>query len=71
MSNVDPSAGSGRSHLPFKRVSRKENRGGYDCEFVEKPSDAVQGGECPVCLLVLKEPFLTELLWDTSFVVCV
>ena len=40
-------------------MPRKENQGGYDCEFVERPSDAVQGGECPVCLLVLKEPCLT------------
>ena len=28
---------------------------GYDCEFVERPPRAVQS-ECPVCLLVLREP---------------
>ena len=68
MANVDPS-GQGDdinqgecalSHpqTPTKPVLRKENRGGYDCEFVERPSDAFQGGECPVCLLVLKQPCL-------------
>ena len=30
--------------------------GGFDCEFVEKPAKGVQS-ECPVCLLVLKEPY--------------
>ena len=30
--------------------------GGFDCEFVEKPPKAVQS-ECPVCLLVLREPY--------------
>ena len=34
-----------------------ENRGGYDCEFVEPPPSSFQS-ECPVCLLVLKEPSL-------------
>ena len=29
--------------------------GGFDCRFVEKPPKAVQS-DCPVCLLVLKEP---------------
>ena len=29
--------------------------GGYDCELVDKPPKEVQT-ECPVCLLVLKEP---------------
>ena len=28
---------------------------GFDCEFVEKPQNPFQS-ECPVCLLVLKEP---------------
>ena len=29
--------------------------GGHDCDFVESPSDSL---ECPVCLLVLREPHL-------------
>ena len=31
-------------------------QGGFDCEFVEKPPKAVQSN-CPVCLLVLREPY--------------
>ena len=54
-----------------KRVPRKENRGGYECEFVERPSDAVQGGECPVCLLVLKEPCLTSCCGHKYCRVCI
>ena len=30
--------------------------GGFECEFIEKPPKAVQS-ECPVCLLVLREPY--------------
>ena len=37
------------------RVIREPHRGGYECEFVERPPKAVQC-ECPVCLLVLREP---------------
>ena len=32
------------------------NKGGHECEFVEKPPKAFQS-DCPVCLLVLQEPF--------------
>ena len=31
-------------------------RGGFECEFVEKPPKAFQS-ECPVCLLVLRNPY--------------
>ena len=76
MANVDRSNVIGEcspSHhqTPSKRVPRKENRGGYDCEFVERPSDAVQGGECPVCLLVLKEPCLTSCCGHKYCRVCI
>ena len=39
------------------RDTSKENQYGYDCEFVEPPPSVLQT-ECPVCLLVLKEPCL-------------
>ena len=42
---------------PVRRDGKKENGGGYDCDFVEKPPEAIQA-ECPVCLLILKEPCL-------------
>ena len=29
---------------------------GFECEFVEKPSKGIQS-ECPICLLVLREPY--------------
>ena len=40
-----------------RRDKKEENSGGYDCDFVEKPPEAIQA-ECPVCLLILKEPCL-------------
>ena len=40
-----------------RRDRKEENRGGYDCDFVEPPPEAFQT-ECPVCLLILKEPCL-------------
>ena len=36
--------------------SMADQQVGYECEFVEKPPKAVQS-ECPVCLLVLREPY--------------
>ena len=56
---------------PSEHVPRKENRCGYDCEFVETPSDAAQGGECPVCLLVLKEPCLISCCGHKYCRVCI
>ena len=40
----------------IKKLVMEGNKGGYECEFVEKPPKAFQT-ECPVCLLVLREPF--------------
>ena len=33
--------------------------GGYDCEFVNPPPDAIQA-ECPICLQILKEPCVID-----------
>ena len=44
-----------RLPIPPQRAIRQPHRVGYDCEFVERPPKAVQC-ECPVCLLVLREP---------------
>ena len=41
--------------LTIKPDREEENRGGYDCEFVEPPPPAFQT-ECPICLHILKEP---------------
>ena len=43
-------AGPSLSVLP-----RLEERGGYDCDFVNPPPDSLQT-ECPICLHLLKEP---------------
>ena len=36
-------------------VAPPEHCGGYDCEFVERPRELQM--DCPICLLVLREPF--------------
>ena len=38
-------------------LSNKESRGGHSCEFVDPPPNGLQT-DCPVCLLILKEPCL-------------
>ena len=35
-----------------------KHEGGYDCEIEEKPPICVQS-ECPVCLLILRDPYIT------------
>lgn len=43
---------------PKPKVSpteKSERLGGYDCEFITRPPDALQS-DCPVCLLVLRDP---------------
>ena len=40
-----------------KPYKDEENRGGYDCEFIEPPPPAFQT-ECPICLHILKEPYV-------------
>ena len=39
------------------RAVPRDRGGGYDCDFVEPPPEAIQA-ECPVCLQVLREPCL-------------
>ncbi len=38
-----------------KTDQKTEKIGGYDCEFITRPPDALQA-DCPVCLQVLREP---------------
>ena len=52
------------------RVIRQPHRGGYDCEFIERPSKGVQC-ECPVCLLVLREPHQVTCCGYSFCVTCV
>ena len=41
---------------PSQKQTMDDIHGGFECEFTEKPPKAVQS-ECPVCLLVLREPY--------------
>ena len=57
-----------RGAVPLDK--RRENRGGYDCEFVEPPPEAFQT-ECPVCMLILKEPCLISCCGHKFCRVCI
>ena len=48
-----------------KSATQKEAFGGYDYEFVELPPSAFQT-ECPICHLILREPYLVSCC-GTSF----
>ena len=41
---------------PQARGQAANWQGGYDCDFVQPPPEAVQS-ECPICHLVLREPY--------------
>ena len=56
--------------LLYGAVPCDNNHDGYDCEFVEPPPEAVQT-ECPVCLLILKEPCLISCCGHKFCRVCV
>ena len=48
----------GRGHPPIRpaRPSIMTHNGGYDCEFVKRPASNLVQADCPICLLVLREP---------------
>ena len=39
--------------------AQQERFGGYECEFVEPPTSVFQT-ECPICMLVLRDPYQCE-----------
>ena len=45
-----------RQPQPGAQPDKAENRGGFNCEFVEQPSKEFQF-ECPVCLLIICDPY--------------
>ena len=51
-----PRVGRGLGTRLMADLQQDHDRSGFDCEFVEKPPEAVQS-ECPLCLLVLREPY--------------
>ena len=50
---------------PYGKLQQKATFGGYDCEFVESLPIAFQT-ECPICSLVLRDPYQTKCC-GTSF----
>ena len=45
-----------RQPQPGAQPDKAENRGGFDCEFVEPPPEVFQS-ECPVCLQIIRDPY--------------
>ena len=45
-----------RQPQPGAQPDKAENRGGFDCEFVERPPEVLQS-ECPVCLQIIRDPY--------------
>ena len=45
-----------RQPQPGAQPDKAENRGGFDCEFVERPPEILQS-ECPVCLQIIRDPY--------------
>jgi len=50
--------GEAQPHSKLIVAIHKEGFGGYDCKFVTPPPTAFQT-ECPVCHLILREPYQT------------
>ena len=48
----------------------KETFGGYNCEFVEPPQSAFQT-ECPICHLILREPYLVSCCGTNFCYTCI
>ena len=46
-----------RQPQPGAQPDKVENRGGFDCEFVERPPEHLLQSECPVCLLIIRDPY--------------
>ena len=46
-------------------------RGGFEVEFVERPPESLLQSECPVCLLVLREPYQVTCCGYSYCQVCI
>ena len=58
-----------RSDGSNKKTPANEQRAGYESDFVEPPKE-VQS-ECPVCLLILREPHITSCCGKSFCAVCI
>ena len=46
-----------RQPQPGTQPDKAENRGGFDCEFVERPPEHLLQCECPVCLQIICDAY--------------
>ena len=46
-----------RQPQPGTQPDNAENRGGFDCEFVERPPEHLLQSECPVCLQIICDAY--------------
>ena len=58
------------SKVTSVKVPRFKQPGGYDCDFVEKPTSAFQT-ECSICLQILREPQLISCCGHSFCGVCI
>ena len=58
------------SKVSSVKVPRFKQPGGYDCDFVEKPTSAFQT-ECSICLQMLREPQLISCCGHSFCGVCI
>ena len=58
------------SHRCGLRGQVRESEPGYDCEFIEKPPKQIQW-ECPICLMVLREPSQLECCGSVYCTACI
>ena len=71
------SPASNENPLPSCQIEQEQrqiktppgDRGGYDCEFVERPKELET--DCPICLLVLRDPFQTSCCGNSFCQSCI
>ena len=71
------SPASNENPLPSCQIEQEQrqtktpprDRGGYDCEFVERPKELET--DCPICLLVLRVPFQTSCCGNSFCQSCI
>ena len=52
------------------RAAATKQQGGFECEFLSQPPETIQA-ECPVCLLVLREPYQVSCCGYTFCQACI
>ena len=71
------SLASNENPLPSCQIEQEQrqietpprDRGGYDCEFVERPKELET--DCPICLQVLRDPFQTSCCGNSFCQSCI